>query len=305
MIDHLRPRGRVLSGRVKETEESPVAIARVNGVNLYYELHGAGEPVALVHGSWADTTSWGQVLKGLAESFQVLIYDRRGHSQSERPATQGSIDEDGDDLAGLLEALELAPAHVVTNSWGGNVALRLAVREQGVFRSLTCHEPPLWGLLEDDPESQAILSQGARTLESVGRRIADGDHAGAARQFVEEVAFGPGAWDTQMPPALKEMFVRNAPTFLDELRDPSQLGIDKDALGGLAMPVRLTQGSESLPTFPRVIDRLESLIPRVTRETIQGAGHVPHVTTPGPYIEATKRAVQLAGGSSPTAAPHP
>ncbi|MBT2556151.1 alpha/beta fold hydrolase [Arthrobacter sp. ISL-5] len=280
-----------------------MAIARVNGVNLYYELHGAGDPVALVHGSWADTTSWGQVLEGLAESFQVLVYDRRGHSQSERPETQGSWDEDGDDLVGLLEALDLAPAHVVTNSAGGNIALRLAIREPRVFRSLTCHEPPLMDLLEDDPESQAMLSQTSRSLESVGRSIAAGDHAGAARQFVEEVAFGPGTWDTQFPPPVKEMFIRNAPTFLDEIKDPNEYSIDKGALGGLAMPVRLTQGSESPPIFPRIIDQLESLIPQVTRETIEGAAHVPHLTTPGPYIEVTKRAVQLAGGSSPTTTP--
>jgi pimeloyl-ACP methyl ester carboxylesterase len=98
----------------------------MNGVKLYYELHGSDEPLALVHGSWADATVWRFVVPGLAENFHVLIYDRRGHSRSERPATQGSFDEDGDDLAALLEALDLAPAHVVMNSSGGNTALRLA-----------------------------------------------------------------------------------------------------------------------------------------------------------------------------------
>ncbi len=93
--------------------------AEANGTQLYYELHGGGEPLALVHGAWVDSTAWRSVVPGLAENFRVLIYDRRGHSRSERPATQGSFDEDGDDLAALLEALELAPAHVVTNSGGG------------------------------------------------------------------------------------------------------------------------------------------------------------------------------------------
>ena len=139
------------------------------------------------------------MVPGLAENFRVLIYDRRGHSRSERPATQGSFDEDGDDLAALLEALELAPAHVVANSGGGNIALRLATRRADVFRSLSCHEPALWGLLEEDPESQEMLQQGARSLEAVGRRIAEGDHDGAARQFVEEIAFGPPARGRREP----------------------------------------------------------------------------------------------------------
>jgi pimeloyl-ACP methyl ester carboxylesterase len=242
------------------------------------------------------------VVPGLAESFRVVVYDRRGHSRSQRPDSPGSVDEDGDDLATLLEALDLAPAHVVTNSYGGNLALRLATRRPEVFRSLSCHEPPLWSLLEDDPESREVLRQGARSLQAVGRRIARGDHEGAARQFVEEVALGPGAWETELPAELRAIFVDNAPTFLDELNDPNQLRVDEEALSQLALPVRLTQGSASPPTFPAVIDRLVELIPRVSRETIDGAAHVPQLTTPERYVEVTTRAVERAAGRPQ---PHP
>ena len=266
--------------------------AEVNGAKLYYELHGSGEPLALVHGAWADATAWRFVVPGFAENFRVLSYDRRGHSRSERPATQGSFDEDGDDLAALLEALDLAPAHVVTNSGGGNIALRLATRRPDLFRSLSCHEPALWGLLDEDPVSQAILQQGARSLEAVGRRIAQGDLEGAARHFVEEVSFGPGAWDNELPPESRAIFVQNAPTFLDEVQGPNALNIDEEAISRLELPVRLTNGSESPPIFPRVIDRLEELIPLVTRETIEGAAHVPQLTTPERYLEVTTRGVQ-------------
>jgi pimeloyl-ACP methyl ester carboxylesterase len=273
---------------------TPAGTIEVNGVRLYYELHGSGEPLVLVHGSWGDARNWRFVVPGLAESFRVVVYDRRGHSRSERPDTPGSVDEDGDDLAALLEALDLAPAHVVTNSYGGNIALGLATRRPEVFRSLSCHEPPLWSLLEDDPEIRPILQQGTSSLQAVGQRIAQGDHEGAARQFVEEVAFGPGAWERELPPELRAIFVNNAPTFLDELEDPNQLQVDKDALSHLELPVRLTQGSESPPTFPAVIDRLVELIPRVSREIINGAAHVPQLTMPERYVEITTRALQQA-----------
>jgi pimeloyl-ACP methyl ester carboxylesterase len=265
----------------------------VNGVRLYYELHGSGEPLALVHGAWVDATAWRFVVHGLAETFRVLSYDRRGHSRSERPARQGSFDEDGDDLAALLEGLALAPAHVVTNSGGGNIALRLATRRPDLFRSLSCHEPALWGLLDEEaPESREILQQIARSLEAVGTRIAQGDHAGAARQFVEEVAFGPGAWDNELPPESRALFVQNAPTFLDELQGSNPITIEEQTISRLQVPVRLTNGSESPPIFARVIDRLMELIPRVTRETIAGAAHVPQLTTPERYVEVTRRAVR-------------
>jgi pimeloyl-ACP methyl ester carboxylesterase len=273
---------------------TPAGTIDVNGVRLYYELNGSGEPLVLVHGSWGDARSWRFVVPGLAESFRVVVYDRGGHSRSERPDTPGSVDEDGDDLAALLEALDLAPAHVVTNSYGGNIALRLATRRPEVFRSLSCHEPPLWGLLEDDPEPLEILRQGARSLQAVGQRIAQGDHEGAARQFVEEVALGPGAWESELPPEMRAIFVENAPTFLDELEDPNQLQVDEAALSRLELPVRLTQGSESPPTFPAVIDRLVELLPRVSREIINGAAHVPQLTMPERYVEVTSRALQRA-----------
>lgn len=267
-----------------------------NGTNLFYELRGAGDPLVLVHGSWADAFDWALVVDALAESFQVLAYDRRGHSRSERPETQGSVDEDGDDLAALIEALDLAPAHVVTSSYGGNVALRLAARQPELFRSLTCHEPPLVGLLLDDPESAEIMAQVGRSLESVAAKIAAGDHEGAARQFIDEVALGPGAWEGQLPPEAKAIVVNNAPTFLDELNDPEQTRIDPSALARVEAPVRLTQGSESPPMFARVIDRLVPLLPRATRETITGAGHVPQLETPERYVEVVTRTLAQPAG---------
>jgi pimeloyl-ACP methyl ester carboxylesterase len=273
-----------------------MAATEVNGVRIYYELHGAGEPLALVHGSWSDATGWALVAPGLAGSFRVLVYDRRGHSRSERPSSQGNVAEDGDDLAALLEALELAPAHVAANSFGGNIALGLATRRPEVFRSLTCHEPPLWDVLADDPAGRRFLEQGAASLEAVGRQIAEGDHEGAARQFVEEVAFGPGAWEDQLPPEGKEIMVNNAPTFLDELQDTTAMSVDEGALAQLEIPVRFTGGSESPPIFARVIDRLVEIVPGATRETIGETAHVPHMTTPDRYVEVTTQALRRAAG---------
>jgi pimeloyl-ACP methyl ester carboxylesterase len=270
-----------------------VAEAEVNGVTLYYELHGDGEPLVLVHGSWVDATEWQPVIADLANSYRVLAYDRRGHSRSERPDTQGSVDEDGDDLAGLLETLDLVPAHVVTNSFGGNVALRLAPRRPELFRSLTCHEPPLLGLLAEDPESRGLMQQVGASVESVAGRIAGGDHERAARQFVEEVALGPGAWD-KLPSEVRKIVINNAPTFLDELGDPDAVNIEEGSLERIEAPVHLTGGSESPPPFGRVLDRLAEMIPRATRETIEGAGHDPHVEAPDRYVEVTVRAVRQA-----------
>jgi pimeloyl-ACP methyl ester carboxylesterase len=266
--------------------------AEVNGTRLYYELHGGGESLALVHGAMGDATVWRFVVPGLAERFRVLVYDRRGHSRSERPDGQGSFDEDGEDLAALLEALELAPAHVATNSGGGNIALRLATRRPEVFRSLTCHEPALFGVLEGDAKGEKMMQEFMGVAEDVAGRIAEGDHEGAGQQFADAVVFGPGAWEG-LPPEARAIFVQNAPTFLDELQDrDAALNVDHDALARLELPVRFTQGTESLPIFRSVIDWLVEAIPNAARETIERAGHMPQVTAPGAYVQVVTRAAQ-------------
>jgi len=116
---------------------------KANGVRLYDELLGQGVPLALVHESWGDATNCQHVLPRLATSFRVLVYDRRGHSRRERPEGRGSVHEDADDLAAMLVSLGVSPPRVVANSYGGNIAVRLAAKRPELLRSLPGHEPSL------------------------------------------------------------------------------------------------------------------------------------------------------------------
>ncbi|MGH7393900.1 MAG: alpha/beta fold hydrolase, partial [Candidatus Rokuibacteriota bacterium] len=69
--------------------------AKVNGLRFFHELTGKGAlPIVFVHGSWSSHRTWDLVVPGLAQHFRVAAYDRRGHSGSERPSTQGSVHED-------------------------------------------------------------------------------------------------------------------------------------------------------------------------------------------------------------------
>jgi pimeloyl-ACP methyl ester carboxylesterase len=263
-----------------------MATAKVSGVRLYYEIHGTGDvPLVLVHGSWSSHESWELVVPRLAESFRVLTYDRRGHSQSERPAGQGSVHEDVADLAGLIEHLGLAPAWVAGNSFGASITLRSAGERPDLFRGLIGHEPPLFSLLGDDPALAPVLGQVKQRVGAVVERIASGDHAGAAEEFVESVALGTGMW-AQMPRKMRQTLIENAPTFLDEAKDPEQLTFDLEWVRGFSRPVLLTLGSHSPRTFAPVIARLAKALPRAEVHTFPAAGHIPHVTHPDAYVRA-------------------
>jgi pimeloyl-ACP methyl ester carboxylesterase len=264
------------------------AVARVNGVGLHYELtgsrSGSGDPLVLVHGSWVDHHSWDTVVRPLGNSFRVLTYDRRGHGRSERLDGQGSVFEDADDLAALIEALDLAPAHVAGNSFGAVIALRAAARHPHVFRSLIAHEPPVFSLLAGSGFETALAEVGRR-VGAIVTELERPDNEAAARLFVDTMAFGEGAWDAQLTPEVRETFVSNAPTFLDECRDPDALEMDLDALGAFDKPTLLSSRSESVSFFGAVADLIASHIRVSDRISIEWADHVPHISTPKRYVE--------------------
>jgi pimeloyl-ACP methyl ester carboxylesterase len=263
-----------------------MATAKVNDVRLFYELNGTGEvPLVLVHGSWDSHHDWDLVVPRLANSFRVLTYDRRGHSKSERPIGQGSVREDVADLAALIEHLGLVPAWVVGNSFGASITLRLAGERPELLRGLIGHEPPLLSLLADHPTLAPMLDEVGQRIGAVAARIVSGDHAGAAEQFVETLALGPGTW-AQLPREVQQTHIENAPTFLDEVSDPEQLCFDLEWIRGFSKPALLTLGDQSPPTFAPVVAKLAEALPRVEVLTFPGAGHIPHATHPEAYVEA-------------------
>jgi len=265
-----------------------MATASINGVQICYELSGSeGVPLVLVHGSWDSHHDWDQVVPALAESFRVLSYDRRGHSDSERPTGQGSVREDVSDLAALIGNLDLEPAWVAGNSFGASIALRLAAQHPELLRGVIAHEPPLFSLLADDPSVAPMLDQVRERVAAVVERIADGDHAGAAEQFVETLALGPGNW-AKLSPDLQRTLIDNAPTFLDEANDPEQLAFDLEWVARFERPVLLTNGDQSPPPFAPVVAKLARALPDAEVLVFRGAGHIPHATHPQHYVEATR-----------------
>jgi pimeloyl-ACP methyl ester carboxylesterase len=255
----------------------------VNGVELFYEQSGpTGPPVVFVHGAWSNHKRWGAVAPQFAEGHRVVTYDRRGHSQSSAPPGQGSVHEDVADLTGLIEALDLAPAHVIGNSSGSNIALRAAAARPDLARSLTIHEPPALALLEGDDRFSDQLSTAREAIGTVVEHLAAGDHKGGAKLFLEGVVYGPGSWE-QVPEQVREMFIENAPTFLDEVSDHEATDLPMSEIRQFDKPVLLTQGGQSAPFFGGVVDQLQQALPQAQTYRFEGEGHVPHTTNPDAF----------------------
>ena len=263
-------------------------IDKINGVNIYWESTGSkGEHLVLVHGSWGDHHNWDMVAGEFAKTFQVLTYDRRGHSQSERPVGQGSMEEDIVDLIGLINHHHLAPANIAGNSFGAAIVLKTAAKRPDLFSRLIIHEPPLIGLLKDNPQVQEILQTVNARINAVVDIVASGNMEKAAEEFVEKIALGPGEW-VKLPAEAQKTFIYNAPTWFDEMHDPNSLQIDLTTLSNFKKPSLMSDGSVSPPFFPFIMAELMKTMPHAKRITIQGAGHVPHMSHPAEYVEMVR-----------------
>src|SRR5215203_1010384 len=108
----------------------------VNGVALYYEEQGEGDPLILIHGGLVSSAMWQAVLPHLVDSFRVITPDSRGHGRSTNPAGELSYPLIADDVAALIAALELARPTVGGWSDGGQVALELGARHPPIASGL-------------------------------------------------------------------------------------------------------------------------------------------------------------------------
>jgi pimeloyl-ACP methyl ester carboxylesterase len=148
---------------------------QVGNVGLYYEAHGAGEPLVLVPGFGTGLWIWYRQIPALAERFRVIAFDPRGVARSDKPDEPVTMRGYADDVAALLEALEVERAHVLGASFGGFVAQEFALAYPERTRSLVLcctsfggprHRPPA-------PETlQAIAStKGLNTEERVRENL--------------------------------------------------------------------------------------------------------------------------------------
>jgi pimeloyl-ACP methyl ester carboxylesterase len=108
----------------------------VNDLDMYYEIHGSGRPLILLHGAYMTIDMMGAILSGLAKTRQVIAVEQQGHGHTadvDRPLTYEQM---ADDTAALARHLEVDNADVVGYSMGGGIALQLAIRHPTLVRKL-------------------------------------------------------------------------------------------------------------------------------------------------------------------------
>jgi esterase len=254
------------TGVTSEVDRAQRATRTVNGVRLYYEERGSGAPMLCVHGGGSSARLWAPAVPQLARFGRVISYDRRGYTRSERPDPDGavSVADHTDDAAALLDALGATPAVVIGRSYGGQVAIDLALRHPGHVRALA--------LLEGVPESlDAEAERWARRL--VERTLAAGERGPAAAvETLFRDVLGDDGWGG-MPDETRQTMIDNGPALLADLRGDWLLDVDPAALATIDKPTLLVSAADSPPAFRRANERAAAAFPDARTALVAG-GHM-------------------------------
>jgi pimeloyl-ACP methyl ester carboxylesterase len=140
------------------------------GVALAYTERGDGPAVLLIHGLASDAAAFEPVAGGLAVDARVVAYDRRGYGDSGAPEPyEGTtVEEQAEDAAALLRAVDAAPAVVCGDGFGALVALDLMKRHGALVRAAVLSDPPLFAMVPEATE--ALSTERARIEEAVRAR---------------------------------------------------------------------------------------------------------------------------------------
>jgi len=116
-------------GSTAAAQQPKTGYAPVNGLKMYYEIHGQGDPVVLLHGAFMTiTNNWTDMIAQLSKSRQVIAVEMQGHGRTADINRDFSYENLADDIAALLDYLKIKQTDVLGYSMGGGVAMQLAIR---------------------------------------------------------------------------------------------------------------------------------------------------------------------------------
>jgi non-heme chloroperoxidase len=259
----------------------------INGVELAYVDQGSGDPVVFVHGAGAtDFRTWSGQIAFFAQHCRVIAYSQRYHWPNS-PEGIGpdvySTEQQTADLAALVETIGLEPAHIVGNSFGGDITLVFGHRFPQYTRSLVLAEPGLSAWLPDLPGGKELEDTYFESMEPAMEAIEQGDLDHAARLFIEAVS-GPGVYD-ELPPSAHQRLRDNVFILAFETPGFDDTPLQCADVGTIEAPAILLTGDSSPPEFGMVAEELARCMPSIERAVIPDASHVMQVMNPDVFNE--------------------
>jgi pimeloyl-ACP methyl ester carboxylesterase len=260
-----------------------------------YEDYGSGPIALLIHGSPGNGKAWTRVGERLSKRYRVIAPDLPGYGET--TPLPPDAEPDTADSAALLEALMSTlgpPAVVAGHSYGGVVALTLALRGRVAIGSLALFEPVAVPILLMTGETEAFHAAKA-IFDDYTARVEGGE--ARAVQTMVDFWFGSGAF-ARMPEPLVAFMVKARVTNTRDIRGAFRPRYSPEALGRLTMPLVTVVGGRSPEITGKIARALVGHVPRASLVTLDTATHALTTT----HAEAVAHAIdEIAGQGSPPA----
>lgn len=243
------------------------------GASFPYVQMGEGEPVLFIHGALADHRLWDGIRGEVAADYRFLALTMRHFGTGEWPDDRPySRDVHEADLIAVLQAWG-EPMHLVAWSYSGPVALRAAIEEPDLVRSIVIYEPTLESIVKGTAEGDAVVEQWYAGFSDTAAAHDAGDFEEAVREAIEYV-FGmeEGGFAT-LPEAAQDVLLANAHTIPLDFVAPPPAPMTCEELGTVKVPTLLIVGSETLPIFEEGAKAIADCMQNSVIQTIDGVGH--------------------------------
>lgn len=237
----------------------------------YYDVHGSGSPIVFIHGSFASTSTWKKMIATLSREHLCITIKLPGHCGTPDPDdfTAPSLETEFQVIEHVISQLTDEPVHLVGHSFGGVVALALAMKGSVELRHLTLFEPVATAVLAESGEGEAALA--LNKFVSDYRDAVTSNIPYACRKVIDFWG-GEGSFDS-MPEALRDGMV---PFTANNIRhwDLCQSTVrPMSDYQSLAVPTTVVCGGNSNPIAQTIAKQLHAHIPNSSLISIETASH--------------------------------
>jgi pimeloyl-ACP methyl ester carboxylesterase len=258
--------------------------ARIDGTELEYEVAGTGEPVVFIHGSLiADAFRPLLSEPVLADRYRLILYHRRGYLGSSRTPGPDNVARQAADCRELLRHLGVGRARVVGHSYGGAIALQLALDARDVVHSLALLEPAL-AVGESAQGYRDAIARGEQRYREAGAVV-------VVDEFLQ-ARFGTayrGGLDRVLPGAFAQAVADAGTAFEQEMPGLREWSFTEVQARRITQPVLAVLGGDSDALWPRFGETnrlLLAWLPNAERFVLPGAAHGLQMQNPRVMAEA-------------------
>jgi len=254
-----------------------------SAIALKYVEQGRGPAVVFVHGIPVDHRVWDGQREVVSEHNSYLAIDQRyfGASPWSDDGRNYSLATHVNDLAAFIEQLGSPRVHVVGASYGGAVALVLAVKRPELVRSLFLYDPALVSVVSD-PAAKLVLAEERQEITT----MQTDDPKQQVRIFAEWANNQPGQFNTWPLTALHQMMFENARTLALSRAAPPPTPVSCQELSAIRVPVCVLRGESTRKYFTIIAQQVHDCIPNSRLIVIPGSRHVGYIENPSAFNAA-------------------